>query len=108
LGIHITGLVGVSPGGNDATTGLDLTGTGAKSVFTYTNGVWSTGVTNTKTTKPDIYQGYRTFVRGDRNVNLYITQSSMNVATKLRANGTPVTGTVTYNTSGITNTGTKY
>lgn len=105
LGIHITGLVGVSPGGNDATTGLDLTGTGAKSVFTYTNGVWSTGVTNTKTTKPDIYQGYRTFVRGDRNVNLYITQSSMNVATKLRANGTPITGTVTYTTSGITNSG---
>lgn len=103
LGIHITGLAGASPGGNDAATGLDLTAAGARSLFTYENGVWSSGVTNTKTTKPNVYQGYRTFVRGDRNVNLYTAQSSMNTATVIRANGTPITGTVTYTTSGITN-----
>jgi hypothetical protein len=102
-GIHITGLSGVSPGGNDATTGMDLTTTGARSLFTYVNGVWSSGVSNTKTTKPEVYQGYRAFVRGDRTVNLYTSQSSMNAATVIRANGTPISGTVTYTTSGITN-----
>lgn len=103
LGIHITGLAGASPGGVDATTGLDLTAAGARSLFSYENGVWSSGVTNTRTTKPNVYQGYRTFVRGDRNVNLYTSQSAMNTSTVIRANGTPITGTVTYTTSGITN-----
>ncbi len=101
-GIHITGLAGPSAG-NDATTGMDLTFSGARSLFTYVNGVWSSGVSNTKTTKPEVYQGYRAFVRGDRTVNLYATQSSMNTSTVIRANGTPISGTVTYTTSGITN-----
>lgn len=106
LGTHITGKAGASPGGVDATTGCDMTNSGATSLWDYVNGVWSSGVTNTKTTKPDVYKGYRITIRGDRNYNLYVTQpAGMNVATTLRANGQLVTGTVTYTTSGISNTG---
>lgn len=106
LGTHITGKAGASPGGVDATTGCDMTNSGATSLWDYVNGVWSSGVTNTKTTKPDVYKGYRITIRGDRNYNLYVTQpAGMNVATTLRANGHLVTGTVTYTTSGTSNTG---
>ncbi len=104
LGTHITGLIGVSPGGVDATTGLDITNNGGKSLFTYVNGVWSTGVTNTKTTKPDLYQGYRLFIRGDRTFALYAPPGGgMPTNTKLRTTGQLVHGNVTYTTSGITN-----
>ncbi|CAF0783510.1 unnamed protein product [Rotaria sordida] len=54
-GTHVTGLAGASPGGVDATTGLDITQTGAATLFTYVNGIFSS-VTNTKTTKPNVYQ----------------------------------------------------
>lgn len=106
LGTHITGKAGASPGGVDATTGCDMTTSGATSLWDYVNGVWSSGVTNTKTTKPNVYKGYRITVRGDRTFNLYATPPvGMNAATTLRANGQLVTGTVTYTTSGISNTG---
>jgi hypothetical protein len=101
-GTHITGLSGASPGGVDASTGLDLTQTGAASLYNNIVGNWSS-ITNTKSTKPDVYAGYRVLIRGDRNVNLYQipTPSTMNVATTLRASGQLVTGTVTYTTSGV-------
>lgn len=106
LGTHITGRAGASPGGVDATTGCDMTTSGATSLWDYVNGVWSSGVTNTKTTKPNVYKGYRITVRGDRTFNLYgIPPVGMNAATTLRANGQLVTGTVTYTTSGTSNSG---
>ena len=106
LGTHITGVAGVSPGGVDATTGLDITGSGAASLYTFVNGTW-TNVTNTKTTKPDVYQGYRILIRGDRTVNLYTTPTptTMNAATTMRTNGEIITGSVTYSTLGVVNTG---
>ena len=104
FGTHITGLAGASPGGVDATTGLDISQTGNATLFSYINGNFAS-VTNTKTTKPNVYQGYRILIRGDRNVDLYQTPSptTMNVATTLRANGQIVTGNVTYTNSGVTN-----
>jgi hypothetical protein len=102
FGTHITGIAGVSPGGVDATTGLDITQTGNVSMYQYINGVY-TSVTNTKTTKPNVYQAYRVTIRGDRNTNLYQTPqpTTLSSATALRANGQLVTGTVTYTTSGV-------
>lgn len=104
LGVLITGVTGASPGGVDPTTGLDRTQSGARSLHTQINGVWS-DIINTRTTKPNVYQGYRVFVRGDRNINLYqVPQAiTMNRATTLRTWGQIITGTVTYTTSGITN-----
>jgi hypothetical protein len=104
-GTHITGLAGVSPGGVDATTGLDITQTGNVSMYQYINGVY-TSVTNTKTTKPNVYQAYRVTIRGDRNTNLYQTPqpTTLSSATALRASGEIVTGTVTYTTSGVAGT----
>lgn len=104
LGVIITGIAAPSPGGVDATTGLDRTQSGAKSLHTQINGVWS-DIVNTKTTKPNVYQGYRVFVRGDRNINLYQMPqaTTMNRATTLRTWGQIITGSVTYTTSGITN-----
>lgn len=101
-GTHITGLAGASPGGVDATTGLDITQTGNVSMYSYVNGTFS-AITNTKTTKPNAYQAYRILIRGDRNTNLYLSPqpSTMSSATALRANGQLVTGTVTYTTSGV-------
>jgi hypothetical protein len=103
FGTHITGLSGVSPGGVDATTGLDFTQTGAASLYSNTVGNWAS-ILNTKTTKPNVYAGYRVLIRGDRNVNLYQspTPTTMNVATTLRSSGQLIAGTVTYTTSGIT------
>lgn len=101
FGTHITGIAGASPG-VDATTGLDITQTGNVSMYQYINGVY-TSITNTKTTKPNVYQAYRITIRGDRNTNLFQTPqpTTLSSATALRANGQIVTGTVTYTTSGV-------
>jgi len=102
FGTHISGVAGASPGGVDAVSGLDLTQTGNVSMYSYVNGVFSS-VTNTKLTKPNIYQAYRVLIRGDRNTNLYLTPqpTTMSSPTVLRANGEIVTGTVTYTTLGV-------
>ncbi|MEI2711487.1 MAG: hypothetical protein V9E96_21125 [Chitinophagaceae bacterium] len=86
LGVFVTGIIGAAPGGVDNTTGLDKTLSGARSLYTQENGIWS-DIVNTKTTKPNVYQGYRVFVRGDRNINLYqVPQATiMNRAVTLRA-----------------------
>jgi hypothetical protein len=104
LGLFVTGIIGAAPGGVDNTTGLDKTLSGARSLYTQENGIWS-DIVNTKTTKPNVYQGYRVFVRGDRNINLYqVPQATiMNRAVTLRAHGKIITGSVTYTTSGTTN-----
>lgn len=104
-GTHITGIMGASPGGIDATTGLDKTQSGNPSLYVSSpTAVWSS-VTNTKTTKQDVFQGYRLMVRGDRNVNLYQSPqpTTMNTYTTLRTNGKIVYGTVNYSTTAITN-----
>ncbi|MBP9740192.1 MAG: hypothetical protein KBD28_05840 [Chitinophagaceae bacterium] len=104
LGVFITGVIGASPGGIDNTTGLDKTLSGAKSLYTQLNGVWSE-IVNSKSTKPHVYQGYRVFVRGDRNINLYqVPQATiMNRAVTLRTHGKIITGSVTYTTTGTSN-----
>lgn len=104
LGVLITGIAGAAPGGVDPITGLDRTQSGARSLHTQVNGVWS-DIVNTRTTKPNVYQGYRVFVRGDRNINLYqVPQATtMNRATTLRSWGQIITGTVTYTTTGVAN-----
>jgi hypothetical protein len=91
-------------------SGLDYSINGIASAFTYTNGVWSSGVTNTKTTL-DPFQGYRVLVRGDRGFNLattgivqYPAGLRMVDATALRATGSLITGNVTYTTTGVSST----
>ena len=106
----------IKNGYNDA-AGLDRTLTGYSSAYYYKAG-WDT-VTNTKTTYLNPFQSYRVLIRGDRNFNLDTTPVmavagptilGMHDATTLRTTGAPITGTVTFRTSGITNavTGSTY
>lgn len=115
-GTHISGVAGASPGGVDATTGLDLTASGAKSLYSFDvststgDGAWNTGATSTKGTNDTLsaFKGYRILIRGDRRVNLYTAPSpanSMNAAATLRSVGKLVTGNVVYTTSGVTANG---
>ena len=101
-GTHITGVKGGA--GVDLASGLDITQTGNASMFTYNGSSFPT-VTNTASTRLDPYRGYRTLIRGDRNVDLYTvpTPTTMNVATTLRTMGKLIYGDVTYSTSGVTN-----
>lgn len=98
---------------NTNSYGLDYSINGVASALNYSNGTWSSGITNTKTTNLDAFQGYRVLIRGARDFNLYTTsvnntQNGLQMidATTLRATGQLVTGTVTYGTSGVTNTAT--
>lgn len=90
-GVFITGVAGVSPGGNDNTTGLDRTVHGNNSMFTCSASSWS-AITNTKTTALTTGVGYRIFVRGDRTIDLYATPDATPNNTTLRATGTLATG----------------
>ena len=104
-GIYITGKKG-SNSGVDATTGFDLTLSGASSLYAYGAGTWP-AVTNTKTTNIDPYQGYRVVVKGDRNFANYgmvSTPVNMYSATAIRTTGNLITGNVTYSTAGVANT----
>ncbi len=103
-------------GYNDA-NGLDRTLSGYSSAYYYKAG-WDT-ITNTKTAELNPFQSFRVLIRGDRNFNLDTTgvamvsgptALAMHGSTTLRATGVPVTGTVTFSTSGITNaiTGSSY
>jgi hypothetical protein len=94
----------------NSSNGLDYSINGIASAYNYNNGVWSSGITNTKTTTLDPFQGYRLLIRGDRGFNLestpivtYPNGLRMVDATTLRATGQLVTGTVTYGTTGVTN-----
>ncbi len=108
--------------------GLDYSINGTASAYTYNNSngsfysLYAAGkidsIYNTKTINLTPFTGYRVLVRGDRSFNLATTPivNYYNIGlrmvnpTVLRATGTLVTGTVTYSTSGVTNSsvGTAY
>lgn len=83
----------------DATTGLDLSASGSKSIFTYnnTNGTWNPGLSSSKDTALTAMKGYRVLVRGDRNWSMYLIPQANDMinATTLRATGSLITGTQT-------------
>ena len=100
-GIYITGVKGASPGGVDASSGLDMTLTGNPSLYIYGAGSWPS-ITKTKTNSLNPYMGYRVLIRGDRTYNIYATNpASMVNATTLRTTGNLVTGNVVYNTTNV-------
>jgi|GEM_PF-722865 len=120
-GTHVAGKAGASPGGIDATTGFDITGSGAASLYS-DNISLVTGadsfdpITSTNQTNDTLsaFKGYRILIRGNRLVNLYQspTPTTMNAPAILRSTGTLVTGTVTFTTTGTsamggTNTGVR-
>ncbi len=102
--------------------GLDYSINGVASAFTYTNSngtfysLYAAGkvdsIYNTKTINLEPFTGYRVLVRGDRSFNLATTPivNYYNIglrmvnSTVLRSTGNVITGTVTYATSGVTNT----
>ncbi len=93
-GTHITGS---TTGAN----GFDITASGNPSMYTYQNNVASgTGwlaIPDTNTTTLVAGMGYRTLVRGDRNVNISVASAdNMNVATTLSATGTLKVGNVVF------------
>lgn len=104
-GMFITGKVGASAG-VDAATGFDITQTGNPSMYNYVNGFWTNGLTATKSLTLDPYQGFRALIRGDRSYSLFTTPQPivMNSATVLRTTGKIITGTVTYSSTGVSNT----
>ena len=103
-GIYITGKKG-NAFGVDASTGLDITRSGAPSLYTYGAGSWPS-ILNTKVTI-DPYQGYRVLVRGDRNLTNFgfVTDPvNMTSSTIIRTTGNLIIGDVTFNsTTGVTN-----
>lgn len=113
-GSQITGVAGVSPGGVDVTTGLDRTQTGSASLFTNSistingNSSWIT-YTSTNQTNDTLsaLKGYRIFIRGNRNHNLYQSPqpSTLSSAVILRSTGKIVTGDVVFTTSSVTANG---
>ena len=108
VGMHITGSV---TGAN----GFDASPGGNANMFTYTPGSPSfTAIPSTDATNLKALRGYRVFINGDRNANLTVENTtsgpgSANIALNsnvtLKASGTLVTGTVTYNTTGATANG---
>ena len=107
-GVFITGVKGTA-GSFDATSGLDFTGGGGASAYSYRNGIWSAySSANSQYTKSgalanlDYHYGYRVLVRGDRGFNIAATGLSLYFMvnkTTLRASGTLVTGDVVYNST---------
>ena len=111
-GMFITGTTNSTVNSNvvDPNTGIDHSLTGYASAYFYKSG-WNT-ITNTKTTALNPFQSFRVLIRGDRSFDLYTTPViaiagptvlAMQNATTLRATGIPVTGTVRFRTTGITN-----
>ncbi len=105
-GMYIFGKKGTSAG-VDATTGLDLTDSGRASMYTYTNYLTYTPITNTKTTQLNPYLGYYGVVYGDRTksthpATAFDASRMMHSATTIRSTGQLITGTVTYSTTGVT------
>jgi len=93
-GTHITGS---TTGAN----GFDITASGSASMYTYQNNETTlTGwlaIPDTNTTTLVAGMGYRTLVRGDRNVDISVASAdNMNVATTLSATGTLKVGTVVF------------
>ena len=91
--------------------GLDKSINAVSSINTFLGNTPSwTAISNTKTTNLNPFQGYRLLIRGDRSFNLFTQPVTiagngllMLNATTLRAKGQLLSGTVTYNTSGVSN-----
>ncbi len=105
-GVYITGKTG-TPGyaAYDPTTGFDYTtnGNNAPSLYSCVSGNWAAVTTATGGTKGislDPFKGLRLLVRGSRNFNMGTNPANMLTATTLRATGSLVTGTVTFNAIG--------
>jgi len=105
-GVYITGKTG-TPGfaAYDPASGFDLTtnGNSTPSLYSCVSGNWTavnTATGGTKGTSLDPFKGLRVLVRGSRNFNMGNNPANMPTATTLRATGTLVTGTVTYNAIG--------
>ncbi|MDP5077747.1 MAG: hypothetical protein NWQ19_06620, partial [Nonlabens sp.] len=93
-GTHITGAVGTA-GTVNAATGFDETASGSNSLFLFSNNAaqtW-TAVSSTNQSGDELapIQGYRLFVRGDRNPSRLASAVNGN-ATTLSATGSLVTG----------------
>lgn len=112
-GVFITGIADANGTVNsiDASTGIDKSTSGVKSLWKYQNGNWS-WIANNKTTNISPYTGYRILVRGDRSFDLFTTpvhQSGtgnylMMGATTVRTSGKLITGEVKYDyATGVTN-----
>lgn len=96
-GIQITGS---TTGAN----GFDLTASGNPSMYTYQNnattGTGWLAIPNTNATTLIAGTGYRTLVRGDRNVDISVASTdNMNVATTLSAIGTLKVGDVVFDST---------
>jgi len=107
-GIFVTGKKGTVPG-VDVTTGLDISPAGNISMYNYTNYLTYTPVTTTKNTNLDPYTGYLTVVYGNRALPLipssvFDASANMNAAATIRTTGSLVTGTVTFDTTGVKGT----
>ena len=102
-GVYITGKTG-TPGyaAFDAASGFDYTTNGntTPSLYTCVGSNWAPVTVATGGTKGlslDPFQGLRLVVRGSRNFNMGTNPANMLTATTLRATGSLVTGTVTFN-----------
>ena len=96
-GIQITGST------TDA-NGFDVTASGNPSMYTYQNnattGTGWLAISNTNATTLNAGTGYRTLVRGDRNVDISVASTdNMNVATTLSATGTLKVGNVVFDST---------
>ncbi len=105
LGTYIIGNKSTIAGFNSI-TGLDNSTNGATGLYIFSNASASwTAIANTKTTMMNPYTGYHVSIFGDRTSNLYASNfdstAAMTSATTLRASGQLITGTVTYNTTGV-------
>jgi len=100
-GTHITGS---TTGAN----GFDITASGSASMYTYQNNVdvSTTGwlaIPDTDVTTLTAGMGYRTLVRGDRNVDISVASAdNMNFATTLSATGTLKVGDVVFDSTSTT------
>ncbi len=88
--------------GGTAANGFDQSATNNASMFKFLNqSVQWSAVTNTQNEMFNAGMPYRVFVRGDRTVDLMANGPA--VSTTLRATGSPVVGTVTYDSSSTVN-----
>jgi lysophospholipase L1-like esterase len=110
-GTHITGSVG-AVGSIDASTGLDKTASGSKSMnsMNISNAtgasVWET-INNTNQVNDSLsaWKAYRISIRGNRQNDLSANNTLMNAPVILRSRGTLVTGQVNFTTTGVTANG---
>ena len=102
-GVFISGVSGYKDS-VDASTGFDVSVTGAGSMQTYSSAGWAYPA-STKGLALNPYRGYRLLIRGNRSGSLFTTPqpTAMWSDVILRATGSLVTGSVTFNTSGTAN-----